>query len=137
MSTKRTTARIAIDVDGNVIRLLKTRLTSSRGYNTLRYNTLLYTEVRRAVKTNDTSVSVLTGNKSLVGYENPMDIRRTFGQVTDATFLEGNELDAYNEGPVFSIGYHTFTLKMFNRILRAAGVRTTKATTLKAFAARA
>lgn len=130
-STKRTTANIATDLNGRVIRLLTTRLTADKGYNTL-----LYKEVRSAVASNDNTVIVLTGNRC-EGYQTPMQIRRSFERVTSRAYLGVNELAAYKEGPIFSIGCHYFTLKMFNRILRAAGIRTTKPQTLKRFAAAA
>lgn len=134
-STKRTTANTAIDVEGRVIRLLATRLTSNRGYNTL-----LYSELRRAVRAvseGATEVNVLTGNKR-AGYETPRDIPRKFGRVHKGVqYLTEDEQAAYNQGPVFNIGCHVFTLKMFNRILRAAGIATTEAKTLKKFRAAA
>ena len=131
-STKRTTANTATDVEGQVIRLLATRLTSNGGYHTL-----LYSELRRAASEGAATVNVLTGNKRS-GDGTRLNIDRTFGRVhKGAPYLTESGRAAYKQGPVFNIGCHVFTLQMFNRILRAAGIATTKAKTLKKFRAAA
>jgi hypothetical protein len=129
-TTKRTTANYARNIVGEKIRLLKTRLTADSGLNTLTYD-----EVRNAVKNSDSSVM------TTVHYPSMDDFRtRTFGYVADAfgAFRVRHIEDQFDpKETYFNIGCHIFTLKMFNRILRAAGVRTTKSQILKTFKARA
>lgn len=130
-TTKRTTANIARNIAGGKVRLLKTKLTADGGVNVLTYE-----EVRRAIANNDASVQTLV---RLRGEDN-YNAQRNFGVAYDAAYdFHCNDIDdQYDPSQTyFSIGCHTFTLKMFNRILRAAGVRTTKPQTLKAFGATA
>jgi len=127
-TTKRTTANFALDVNGEKIRLLVTRARESYRFG----NVLTYEKIRKAVQ------------KKL----NTVTIENRFGDIISVNFgllddtgtvaydsVTGNE--SYVNGPIYRIGCHYFTLKMFNRILRAAGIRTTKASTQKRFSAAA
>jgi hypothetical protein len=124
-TTKRTTATRAYDVEGNTIRLLKTKLTSHGGHNTL-----MYEAVRQAFKRGNSDVPTFVR-----GYDDGPRYR-DFG-VVPMPSLEWLYKDAISGVPYFRIGCHVFTLKMFNRVLRAAGVHTTKPQTLKTFTAAA
>jgi hypothetical protein len=123
MSTKRTTANKAYDTNGRPIKLLTTRITADHGYNRLTYE-----EIRRAVAERDTQVVTIAGcGERLL-------VPRQFGGIS-LTYIRPDK--KFESGGYFAIGCHAFDLKNFNRILRAAGVRTTKKTTAKRFAAAA
>ncbi|PWT76388.1 MAG: hypothetical protein C5B59_06595 [Bacteroidetes bacterium] len=122
-TTKRTTARTATDVFGKTIRLLSDKLTSDGGNNQLSYSNL-----REAVKNHQNDVPVFTRSWG-------DDIHRRLGRIERAYLkFEADEvISAAKKGPVYAIGCHVFTLAMFNRILRAAGIQTTKTKTVKRF----
>jgi len=132
-TTKRTTANYAVDIYGQKVRLLATRLTSNQGLNNLDYST-----VRDAVSDGRDFVCVQTkySRTDQVYY-----VLRAFGSLKecdiDAYLLGLGNRAELKSGPVYRIGCHVFTLAQFNRILRAAGVDTNKTKTAKIFAARA
>lgn len=129
-SSKHTTADFALDTNGKKIRLLQTKLNDGER------STLTYKELRKAV--NDKSNMVNTDFKYSDG-TTVSNILRAFGLIAyryARCYTEGNITLSRTE-QYFQIGCHIFTLAMFNRILRAAGVLTTKKQTLKAFGAAA
>lgn len=129
-TTKRTSAKIAKDIFGQTIRLFNNKLTSSRGQNSLSYQ-----EVRDAIAQDRQRVwTVVRGFGSRERGFGRLDS----GDVRYYASADGGAVTPVVIGdPYFRIGCHIFTLAMFNRILRAAGVRTTKPQTLKTFAATA
>lgn len=129
MSTKNK----AYDVYGGVIRLRTTMLTADGGYNRL-----LYEEVRDAVSNKNPVVLTIYGRVA----DGPlMTCYRQFGRLTTEQVrdrVDDEMLKTLNlRESFFAIGCHMFTNQMFTRILRAAGVRTTKKQTTKRFAATA
>lgn len=98
---KRTTATKAYDTEGGVIRLLRTKLTADDGVNSL-----TYAELRSAVKNYSTSVL-------------------TTCRPDDGWLFEAYRCFNFKRAPYY-IGCHEFDLKNLNRILIAAGMRTTK-----------
>lgn len=138
-STKRTTATKVTDVYGNVLRLGKTQMrefTPGSGRTDWR---LAYAEIRRVVNGNEDAVLCTRPDG---GYINSGYDQQTFrfGKAgIDSKHNPGfyQEFNLSADETLFSIGCHIFTLKSFNRILRAAGIRTTKNQTVKRFAAAA
>lgn len=115
-TTKRTTANLALTESGERIRLLATKAKDET------INNLLYKDVREAVKNGAKEVNITI----------------VYGPGDSDTYpVFFGQRSRYASQGLFSIGCHNFTLKMFNRILRAAGVRTTKAQTEKAYGAAA
>lgn len=129
-TTKRTTANVALDTNGQKVRLLKNGL--SDGFNRLSYAAIVEA-VNNGSKIVPTEMRYSDGTYERADRnfgKSSFNMARSWTWTTQRpTLVRG---DKY-----FRIGCHIFTLKMFNRILRAAGIRTTKPQTLKTFAAAA
>lgn len=129
-TTKRTTANVALDTNGVKIKLLVTLLNDDQR------SSLTYAEVRKAVTEKLKSV-----NTTFTYFDGEVvpGIPREFGTISyrRARAYTEDTIQLSRDEQYFQIGCHIFTLAMFNRILRAAGVLTTKKQTLKAFGAAA
>jgi hypothetical protein len=123
-TTKRTTAKYATDIFGQKIRLLATKLSADRGHNRLNYS-----EVRRAVSTGD-GIVLTQINYGIVPRGFGLYDTRLADNSDDGAVIR----EAAERGPLYHIGCHVFSLAQFNRILRAAGVDTSKTKTARAFA---